>query len=121
MEIDRAPPSAPGRSGGSAAGVLVWACATASDKSKDIQEQTRSALDKLDIILQGLGTNRNQLASVQIFLAKMSEKSAMDAIWCDWIGPEPKNWPQRICIGACLNGSALIEIQAVAVREPAKD
>lgn len=117
MSIDRTPPSAPGRNGGSAFSMFVWVGATAPDKAGGIREQTKGVLRKLDENLLALQTDRSRLLSVQIFLADIGQKSIMDAIWREWIGSEPDNWPQRICVGAELNGPALIEIQATAVRE----
>ena len=46
----------------------------------------------------------------------MANKSAMDRIWCDWLGDDPQHWPQRVCIGVDLHGDMLIEISVTAVR-----
>jgi len=51
---------------------------------------------------------------VQIFLADLSQKAAMDEVWNDWIGPDWQNWPQRACVGAPLAGDTLVEIVITA-------
>ena len=38
----------------------------------------------------------------------------MDAVWCEWIGYDPKNWPQRACIESRLWGHDLVEIVVIA-------
>ncbi len=86
-----------GRNASSAYKDLVWAVGTAKDTTVGIEEQTIQTLAALDKLLQEQG-------------------SAMDRIWCDWLGNDPQHWPQRVCIGVDLHGDMLIEISVTAVR-----
>ncbi len=108
--------SAPGRSQSAAYADLVWTVATASDESLDLTGQTRQALTTLDNNLRALGSDKNRMVSVQVFVANTADKPVMDAVWNEWIGPDPAHWPQRACLGVALGGHWLIEITATAVR-----
>jgi enamine deaminase RidA (YjgF/YER057c/UK114 family) len=105
-----------GRNASSAYKDLVWAVGTAKDTTVGIEEQTTQTLAALDNLLQEQGSHRSQIASAQVYLTNMANKSAMDRIWCDWLGDDPQHWPQRVCIGVDLHGDMLIEISVTAVR-----
>src|SRR5262245_2991635 len=91
---------------------VVYTVATAP--GADIQTQTRAALVAIDANLADAGSDKTRLLSVQIFLANMSQKAAMDEVWNEWIGPNWQNWPQRACVGAPLAGDTLVEIVVTA-------
>jgi len=93
---------------------LVWTVATHDDLAADIQEQTRRALAVLDKNLAEAGTDKTRLVSAQVFLADMTMKTQFDAVWNEWMGPDPDHWPQRACVGARLAGHCLVEIIVVA-------
>jgi enamine deaminase RidA (YjgF/YER057c/UK114 family) len=93
---------------------LVWTVATHDDRGADIQEQTRRALAVLDKNLAEAGTDKTRLVSAQVFLADMTMKEQFDAVWNEWMGPDPDHWPQRACVGAALAGHCLVEIIVVA-------
>ena len=114
VEIKRVQGGARGRSAGSAYGGFAWAVATADDPVADVAEQTRRALAKIDGILSGLGTDKTRLINATVYIDKMSHKEAMDAVWCDWIGEDAHNWPQRACIESRLHGHDLVEIVVIA-------
>lgn len=40
----------------------------------------------------------------------------MDIVWCDRLGENPKDWPQRACSGIDIEGDVLIEVTVTAVR-----
>lgn len=105
-----------GRNASSAYKDLVWAVGTAQDTTQGIEEQTRQTLAAIEANLQTLGSDRSRIVSAQVYLAHMSDKPAMDRIWCDWIGDDPQHWPQRVCVGLDLHGDMLIEISVTAVR-----
>ena len=86
MEILRSAGTAPGRSQGTAFGQFVWAVATDRTASATIEEQTRRTLSELDRVLMELGSNRNRILSATVYLARMSDKLQMDAVWVEWIG-----------------------------------
>lgn len=112
--IKRFPGQRQGRCGAVEHGGLVYAVATDTSSSSGIEEQTRCALKELDQILAQAGTSKAGLLQATVYLSDMTHKAAMDAVWCDWIGPQ-ENWPQRACVGVNLAGDDLIEIVVTAV------
>ena len=95
---------------------LIWAVGTAKDTTTGIEEQTIQTLAALDNLLQEQGSHRSQIVSAQVYLTNKANKSAMDRIWCDWVGDDPQQWPQRVCIGVDLHGDMLIEISVTAAK-----
>lgn len=116
MDILRSPGTAPGRNQGTAFGQFVWAVATDRTSSATIEEQTRKTLSELDRVLADLGSNRTRILSATIYLARMSDKPQMDAVWVAWMGTDKSHWPQRACVGATLEGKALVEIVLLAAK-----
>lgn len=114
--IERKQGSARGRNKSSAYKDLVWTVATSSDTSLSIAGQTRLTLETIDANLAELGSDKFHMISVQVFIANMADKPAMDEVWCAWIGEDPAHWPQRACLGVDLAGDDLIEIVVTAVR-----
>jgi enamine deaminase RidA (YjgF/YER057c/UK114 family) len=120
MSIERWPSAAPGRSRTVARGDLVWTVANATDPAAapDFPAQVTQTLAALDANLREAGSSRGQLLSVQVLLASLAMKSAFDELWCAWIGPDSTGWPQRSCFEGKPAPGLLIEVTAVAAREP---
>ncbi len=114
MTINRIKGQAVGRNRAVEYGGIVYAVATAP--GEDIAAQTRATLAHLDESLAQAGSNRTRILQAQIFLNDMSQKSGMDAVWNDWIGPDWQNWPQRACVGAPLAPGTLVEIILTAAK-----
>jgi enamine deaminase RidA (YjgF/YER057c/UK114 family) len=114
FQIRRVQGGARGRSAGSAAGGFAWAVATADRSVPDMYQQTRDALAKIDRILAELGTDRTKLVNATVYVDKMQLKGEMDRAWCEWIGSDPANWPQRACIEARLFEYDLVEVVVIA-------
>jgi len=114
---------AEGRNRASAWNGLVWTVATSDDETADIAGQTRRCLAALDGNLADAGADKTRIISAQVFLADMATKPGFDAVWNEWIGPDPAHWPQRACVGAALAGRCRVEIillAAVPRRRPAR-
>jgi enamine deaminase RidA (YjgF/YER057c/UK114 family) len=114
FEIRRVQGGARGRSSGSAAGGFAWAVATSDDSVADMYAQTVNALAKIDGILAGLGTDKTKLLNATVYIDKMQLKGDMDRAWCEWIGDDPENWPQRACIESRLFEYDLVEVVVIA-------
>ena len=110
MTIDRWQGTAKGRNRAVRHDGIVYTVATAGSAGPDIQTQTRATLEAIDGNLADAGSDKTRLLTVQIFLADMAQKEAMDEVWNDWIGDDPDTWPQRACVGAPLAGNTLVEI-----------
>ncbi len=70
------------------------------DFNTDIQEQTRTMLDKVDTLLNQAGSDINHLLSATIFLADMADFEAMNEIWDNWV--PAGNAPARACVKAAM-------------------
>ncbi len=92
---------------------IVYAVATDQSNADGIAEQTRRTLAALDKNLADAGSDKTRLLQATVYLADMSTKAEMDAVWCEWIG-EQQNWPQRACVGTDLAGATLVEIVVTA-------
>ena len=113
MDIKRVLSSVAGRSDAVAFNGMAFLVAYDPDAAEGIEAQTRNCLRFLDAKLAEVGSGKQALLQVTVFLSDMKLKPAMDSVWCDWIGP-PDNWPQRACVGVDLSDGTLIEITAIA-------
>ncbi|GFE63722.1 Rid family hydrolase [Litoreibacter roseus] len=113
MTITRFPYEGLGRCEAVVSNGLVYAVATDPQNADGILAQTKNALDELRRILEKAGSGKPGLLQATVYLNNITQKSEMDAIWIDWIGPE-KNWPQRACVGVDLDKGCLIEIVVTA-------
>ena len=121
MQIERWSGSAKGRSLVVSFGDLVWAVATASDAGAAFESQAAQSLRMLDSHLALAGSARTRLLSLQVMLTDISNRDAFDALWQEWIGPDPTHWPQRACFQAALAPGLLIELVAVAASSAAQN
>ncbi len=95
--------------------MLHFAGQISSDRTLDIEGQTRNILDKLDALLAEAGADRTHIVSAMIWLADIRTRHALNAIWDAWV-PEGAA-PARACVEARLaEPTDLIEIQIVAAR-----
>ncbi|NVK72531.1 hypothetical protein C0J08_10760 [Marinomonas sp. CT5] len=92
----------------------VYLCGqVGADANTDITEQTRTMLDKVDVLLDQAGTDRSYILSATIYLRDMKDFAAMNAVWDSWI-PEG-HAPARACVEARLaRPELLVEISVVA-------
>ena len=95
---------------------IVYAVATAP--GDNIQSQTQRTLAHLEQSLEMAGSDKTRILQAQIFITDMAQKSEMDEIWNDWIGPDWENWPQRACVGAPLAPGTFVEIILTAAKQP---
>jgi enamine deaminase RidA (YjgF/YER057c/UK114 family) len=105
-----------GRNKSSAYKDLVWTVATSSDTSVGIEQQTELTLATIEMNLVELGADKTSIVSAQVYIANMADKPLMDGVWQNWLGDNPKHWPQRACLGINLEGKVLIEVTVTAVR-----
>ena len=92
----------------------VYLCGqVGADANTDITEQTRTMLDKVDVLLDQAGTDKSYILSATIYLRDMKDFTAMNAVWDQWI-PEG-HAPARACVEARLaRPELLVEISVVA-------
>lgn len=111
MNITRIPGAARGRCKTVVHNGFVWTVATAAGTG--VAGQTRAALAQIEANLQEAGTDKHRIVEALIYLADMSTKAEMDAVWCDWIPDD--GWPCRACVGTDLAAGDLVEIKLTAV------
>ncbi|PJI86275.1 enamine deaminase RidA (YjgF/YER057c/UK114 family) [Yoonia maricola] len=116
VDIKRIVSTKEGRSDAVTFNGMAFLVAYDPDAAEGIEAQTRNCLRFLDAKLREVGSGKDALLQVTVFLSDMTMKSKMDVVWCDWIGAS-ENWPQRACVGADLGDDVtLIEITAIAAQ-----
>ncbi len=86
--IDIAPihgPMSPTICLGKAGPGLVSTCLTAPDRSEDVAGQTRQILDVIDGHLASVGSGRDRVLMVQIWLGDMADLDAVRTVWNAWV------------------------------------
>ncbi len=91
---------------------VVYAVATAKDKTGALYEQTKDALAQIDSTLAEAGSNKSRILRATVYISDMSKKPEMDRAWDEWV--DRANPPQRACIGVTLWDKDLVEILVTA-------
>lgn len=65
--------------------IVFFAGQVPDDLTADITVQTQQVLAKVDAALAGLGGTKADIASVQIWLANMTDFAEMNAVWDNWL------------------------------------
>ena len=95
--------------------LLHFAGQISSDRTLDLDGQTRNILDRLDAMLLKAGSDRTRIVTAMIWLSDIRNRQAFNRIWEAWL-PEG-HAPARACVEARLaEPSDLVEIQIVAGR-----
>ena len=83
--------------------------------NKDVQEQTRMALENLKAVIEEGGSSLNQVLKVTIFLADMADFQRVNAIYSEFFSAHK---PARACVAVrTLPKNALVEIDCIAAIE----
>src|SRR5690606_33016403 len=80
-------------------GTAYWV-EVAEDLSADTAGQTRQILEQIDRTLEQLGSGRDQLLQVLIYVASLDDMPALNAQWDAWIPAGAA--PVRACVQAGL-------------------
>jgi enamine deaminase RidA (YjgF/YER057c/UK114 family) len=94
------------------AGVLYLSGIVADDKALDVNGQTQQICDKIDLLLGRLGTSKEAILTATVYMADLSAKTEMNAVWFNWLAPEIR--PARTCLGAVLGPGTAVEIVVTA-------
>lgn len=91
----------------------VYLSGQTSQLKEGIEAQTGDILGKIDALLDAVGSGRQHLLSVQIWLADVEDFAAMNSVWDAWVeGFDP---PARACVQASFpNPAYRVEIQVIA-------
>ena len=112
--IKRFAGTAPTRSRAVAHNGIIYAVATAKNKSGALYEQTRDALAQIDTTLADAGSSKSRILRTTVYITDMSRKPDMDRAWDEWV--DKANPPQRACIGVTLAEKDLVEILVTAAQ-----
>jgi enamine deaminase RidA (YjgF/YER057c/UK114 family) len=92
----------------------VYLCGqVARDASKDITEQTVTTLEKVEELLESVGSHKDKILSATIYIKDMSLFADMNAVWDSWVTPGMA--PARACVQAAMaREELLVEISIIA-------
>ncbi len=92
----------------------IYLCGqVAEDSSKDIIEQTKSMLARVDDRLEQAGSNKEHILSATIYLKSMAHLPEMNEVWDNWIPAGCA--PARACVEAnMVRDDLLVEISVIA-------
>ena len=97
----------------SACGTMVSSCMTAADKTGDAGEQTLEILNRIEEHLVALGSGREKLMMVQVWLADIRDFPAFREAWNAWVPPD--HVPALSVVEAAASRrDSLVEIRAYA-------
>ncbi|PST93282.1 hypothetical protein C9I86_06230 [Photobacterium sp. NCIMB 13483] len=87
-----------------------------SDATKDITEQTQTMLDKVEVLLEQAGSDKEHMLSATIYIKDMSLFAEMNAVWDNWV---PAGYaPARACVEASMARDVLlVEISVIAAEK----
>ena len=94
---------------------IVYLCGqVAADGDADIQEQTRTTLEKIDGLLAEAGSDKEHILSATIYLRDIDNHfGLMNEVWNAWV--PTGHAPARACVEAHMaRSSLLVEISVIA-------
>ena len=84
-----------------------------ADENVGIAEQTASTLNKIEQLLAEVGSHKDKLLSVTIYVRDMKDFAGMNEVWDAWVS-EGKA-PARACVEARMaRPSLLVEMSCIA-------
>ncbi|RDE18950.1 RidA family protein [Motiliproteus coralliicola] len=85
----------------------------AKDESADIAGQTTTTLEKVEALLADIGSSKEKILSVTIYVADMADFAAMNSVWDAWVAPG--HAPARACVEAKMARPELkVEMSVIA-------
>jgi len=99
----------------------IYLCGqVAKDAKADISEQTRTMLEKVEVLLAEAGSDRKHILSATLYIKDMSYFAEMNAVWDDWVIEGYS--PARACVEASMaRPELLVEVSVIAAVKPAAD
>ncbi len=87
-------------------GNTVYLCGQVGIRGQSIEEQTQEALNRVQMLLESVGSDKSRMLQVIIWLKSMEHFDAMNRIWEDWL-PEGAA-PARACGQSALASDELL-------------
>ena len=95
-------------------GVAYWV-EVAEDPAQDAQGQVQQVLRQIDATLAQLGSSRERLLQIVIYLADLADGPALTAAWDEWV--PAGHPPVRACVQAGLSPGYKVEMVITAAVE----
>jgi len=92
-------------------GTAYWV-EVAADMTQDAAGQIKQVLDQIDATLRQIGSSRENLLQVLIYLSDLADIAALNAHWDAWI--PAGHAPVRACVGAALGPGCHVEAVVTA-------
>ncbi len=94
-------------------GTVYFCGQVAKDTTQDIAHQTKTTLEKIDELLESVGSTRKDILSTTIYIKTMEDFSKMNEVWDHWI---PEGYaPARACVQASMaREEILVELSVIA-------
>lgn len=91
----------------------IYLSGQVGNSEEDIKTQTLTCLEKVEKLLQEVGSDKSKLLSATVWLKSMSDFAAMNEVWDKWFeGVQP---PARACGESALaRPELLVEITVIA-------
>lgn len=91
----------------------IYLSGQVGNSEEDIKAQTLTCLEKVEKLLQEVGSDKSKLLSATVWLKSMSDFAAMNEVWDKWFeGVQP---PARACGESALaRPELLVEITVIA-------
>ena len=97
------------------AGTVYLAGQVASDRTLNIEGQTREVLAHIDRLLADAGSSKALILMCQVYLADIKDFDGMDRVWSAWVAAG--NAPPRATVEAKLaKADWLVEMVVTAAR-----
>ncbi len=97
-------------------GVVYLAGQVAKRREEDVAGQTRQVLAAIDELLAAAGSSRTRMLSATVWLARIADFDAMNAVWDAWV--PAGHAPARACVESRLaRPDILVEIRVIAALE----
>lgn len=91
----------------------------AEDRRQDFRGQTAQVLRQIDETLISIGSCREHLLQIQIFVADLRDVEILNELWDAWV-PE-HHAPIRACVAVGMADGCLVEMVVVAAAAPQAD
>ena len=97
-------------------GDTIYLCGqTCKDDSQDIQGQTRTTLEKVEELLESVGSDKTKILSVTIYLSSIGHFAKMNEVWDAWV--VQGHQPARACVEARLaRPELLVELSVICAK-----
>ncbi|MGF1682231.1 RidA family protein [Photobacterium makurazakiensis] len=95
----------------------VYLCGqVCADATQGIKEQTQTMLDKVEVLLEQAGSDKEHMLSATIYIKDMKDFADMNEVWDNWV--PAGHAPARACVEASMAREALlVEISVVAAEK----